>query len=105
VENTPLVNATGLIALLLGIFLAFRCWKFERFVVCVCGVIVGAWLGLGRRPVNISAPIPAAIGVVLVTGIAYRTYRWWLARRIGLGAFRSRVIFSSAGRSAALSSH
>lgn len=94
VENTPLVNAAGLIAVLLGVFLAFRCWKFERFVVCICGVFVGAWLGAWVAGlVNISAPIPAAVGVVLVTGIAHRTYRWWLAGGSVLVLFGAAIVF------------
>lgn len=80
VQNTPLVNVSGLIAVGLGLFLAFRCWKFERFVVSVCGVFLGAWLGYWvSRLIDTPAPIPAAIGVVVVTLLAYRTYRWWLA--------------------------
>jgi hypothetical protein len=94
VQNTPLVNVSGLIAVGLGLFLAFRCWKFERFVVSVCGVFVGAWLGYWvSRLIGMPAPIPAAVGVVVVTLLAYRTYRWWLAAGSVVVLFSVALVF------------
>lgn len=94
VQSTPLANVSGLLAIVLGVFLAFRCWKFERFVVSACGVFVGAWLGYWLAGlISMPAPIPAAVGVVVLTAIAYRTYRWWLACGSVLVLFGAAVVF------------
>ena len=60
----------------------------------MCGVFVGAWFGYWVSGLlGTSAPIPAALGVVVVTAIAYRTYRWWLACGSVLVLFGAAVVF------------
>ncbi len=80
VPNSPTVYVASLTAVLGGAFLVFRAWKFERFVISLCGFVAGAWLGhMAAQFVGTPAPIPAAVGGILVTLGAYRTYRLWLA--------------------------
>ncbi|MBN2561098.1 MAG: hypothetical protein JXQ75_09230 [Phycisphaerae bacterium] len=94
VENSPLVNVGSLVAILAGAFLTFRCWKFERSVVSICGLVIGAWLGYWASLfVGVSAPIPAAVGAVVMTVLAYRTYHWWLAIGSVVVLFGAGVVF------------
>jgi hypothetical protein len=77
---SPLVKVGGLTAVAVGVFLVCRSWKFERFVVCCFGLLVGAWLGYWvSLLLGTAAPIPAAVGGVVMTVVSYQTYRWWLA--------------------------
>ncbi len=79
-ENTPLVNVASLAAVAAGLFLVVRSWKFERMVVSLVGLGVGAFLGYWVSLfVGTPEPISAAVGAVVMTVVAYRTYRWWLA--------------------------
>jgi uncharacterized membrane protein YraQ (UPF0718 family) len=80
VDPSPMVNLGSLAAVLAGALLVFRCWKFERFVVASLALIVGAWAGYWLSLiVGTPKPITAAAGAVMLTVLAYRTYRWWLA--------------------------
>lgn len=94
VQNTPLVNVAGLLAIGLGAFLAFRCWKYEHFVISACGVFIGVWLGYAVAVrLGIASPIPCAIGAVALTGLAYRTYRCWLAAGSVVVLFIAAIVF------------
>lgn len=78
--NTPLINVGGLVAILAGLFLVFRGGKFERFVVSVFALILGGWLGHRLALfANTPGPITVAITAIILSVIAYKTFRWWLA--------------------------
>lgn len=93
-DNSPLVNVCGVVAVVVGLFLAFRCWKYERAVVSMVGLVLGAWLGYSLSLlVQTPAPITAAVFGVGVTLLAYRTYRWWLAAGSVIVLFMLAVVF------------
>ncbi len=93
-SNTPSVNVCGAGAMAVGLFLAFRCWKYERAVVSVTGFVFGAWLGYSLSLlVRTPAPITAAVVGVGLTLLAYRTYRWWLAAGSVVVLFALAVVF------------
>ena len=79
-ESTPLVNVVGIVAMAVGLFLVVRGGKFERLLVCAFALVLGGWLGYQLSMVlKSSGPITIAVTSVVVSVIAYRTYRWWLA--------------------------
>ena len=79
-ENTPLVNVMALSGLALGLFLVVRAARYERGIVTVFALFVGAWVGYRvSLLVGTPEPISAAIGAVLLAVAAYHTFRWWLA--------------------------
>ncbi|MFH1417013.1 MAG: hypothetical protein ABII12_01820 [Planctomycetota bacterium] len=93
-QSSPAVNAGSLIAFIAGLCLVFRGWKSERMVVSLFAVILGAWLGYQvSRLAGTPGPISAALGAVLLTLIAYRTYKAWLAVGSVLVLFTLAVIF------------
>lgn len=78
--NSPAVNIASLLAIAAGLFLVFRGMKSDRMVVTGFAVVLGAWLGYEiSQLIRAPGPISSAVGAVLVAGLAYRTYRWWLA--------------------------
>ena len=94
VPNSPLANVASLVAVAAGLFLVFRSWKFERFVVSFAGLIVGAWIGQAiSQLVHTPAPISAAVGGVAMTVVAYHSYRWWLAGGSVLVLFGIAMVF------------
>lgn len=93
-QSSPAVNAGSLIAFIAGLCLVFRGWKSERMVVSLFALILGAWLGHQvSRLAGTPGPISAALGAVLLTLIAYRTYKAWLAVGSVLVLFTLAVIF------------
>ncbi|MEE8384939.1 MAG: hypothetical protein V3S01_03370 [Dehalococcoidia bacterium] len=91
---SPLTKFGGLAAVAAGVFLVCRSWKFERFVVSCFGLLVGAWVGYWiSLLLGTSAPIPAAVGAVAMTALAYQTYRWWLAFGSVTILFGTAVVF------------
>jgi hypothetical protein len=63
-----------------GLFLVFRSGKSERMVVCCFGFLLGGWIGWQASDlVGTPGPISAAVLGLVLTIIAYRTYRIWLA--------------------------
>ena len=80
VESTPAVNVGGLIAVVAGLVLVFRGGKYERLVVCAFALVTGGWLGYRLSVLaDMPGPITVAISGVLLSVVAYKTYRWWLA--------------------------
>lgn len=79
-ESTPLVNVLSLAVAAAGIFLVFKSWRFERSVVCIFALVLGAWLGSQVAGlVGTPGPITAAVTAVALTLLAYKSYKWWLA--------------------------
>ncbi len=80
VESTPALNVGGLVAVIAGLFLVFRSGKYERLVVCAFALVTGGWLGYRLSMIaDVPGPITVAISGVLLSVIAYKTFRWWLA--------------------------
>jgi len=80
VESTPAVNVGGLVALIAGLVLVFRGGKYERLVVCAFALVSGGWLGYRLSTLaHVPGPITVAVTGVLLSVVAYKTYRWWLA--------------------------
>lgn len=80
VESTPALNVGGLVAVMAGLVLVFRGGKYERLVVCAFALVTGGWLGYRLSTfADVPGPITIAIAGVLLSVIAYKTYRWWLA--------------------------
>jgi len=79
-QSTPAVNVGGLLAIAVGLFLVLRGGKYERLVVCAFALLLGGWLGY-RLSILVDAPGPISVAVagVLLSVIAYKTFRWWLA--------------------------
>lgn len=79
-EPTPTLVFGSLAVVMAGLFLAFRSAKFERMVVCVFALLLGAWIGW-RISLLVGTPGPISMAVVgvLLTALAYRTYKFWLA--------------------------
>ncbi len=91
---SPAVSLASLGCLAAGLFLAFRSMKADRFVVASFGFLVGAWAGYQVSClIGTPGPISAAIGAVLITALAYRTYRWWLAAGSVMVLFALATIF------------
>jgi hypothetical protein len=79
-RHSPALNVGSLVAVVAGVFLAFRCARYERGVVCMFALLLGAWAGFRvSLLIDSPGPISAAVGAVAVAVIGYRTYRWWLA--------------------------
>lgn len=79
-EASPAVSLASLGCVAAGLFLVFRSMKADRFVVSAFGFVAGAWIGFQlSRLVGTPGPISAAVAAVLLTALAYRTHRWWLA--------------------------
>lgn len=80
VESTPALNVGGLVAVIAGLVLVFRSGKYERLVVCAFALVSGGWLGYRLSMIaDVPSPITIAVAGVLLSVIAYKTYRWWLA--------------------------
>jgi hypothetical protein len=80
VENTPTVTLGGLAIVAAGLLLVFRSGKFERTVVCAFGLLLGGWIGSQiSQLTGTPGPITAAVGALIFSIIAYRTYKLWLA--------------------------
>ncbi len=93
-QSSPAVNAGSLIALIAGLCLVFRGWKSERMVVSIFALILGAWLGHQvSRLAGTPGPISAALGAIILTLLAYRTYKAWLAVGSVLVLFTFAVFF------------
>lgn len=93
-ENSPTVNLTGVACVVGGLFLVFHSLKSDRFVISALGSIVGAWAGYRiSLLVGTPGPVTAAVGAVLMTALAYRTYRWWLAAGSVLVLFSLATVF------------
>lgn len=79
-QSTPEINVGGLLAVAVGLFLAFRSGKFERFVVCSFALVFGCYLGYRLSLfANTPGPITVAVAGIALSVIAYKTFRWWLA--------------------------
>jgi hypothetical protein len=79
-ENTPMVNVGGLAAVAAGLVLVFRGAKLERSIVSFFGLLLGACLGWQIALwLDTPGPLSAAVGGVVLTIVAYRTYKVWLA--------------------------
>jgi len=79
IQATPTVIASSLVAVVVGMALAFRSNKLLRPMITAVGVVVGTWLGIKLAGfVGTPAPITAAIGAVIVAAIAFKTFRIWL---------------------------
>lgn len=75
----PLV-VSCLLAVAAGLFLAFRSARSERLVVCSFAFLLGGWIGWRASEwIGTPGPISMAVVGVILTVIAYRTYRIWLA--------------------------
>lgn len=93
-EITPGVIAASVLALFAGIFLTFRGGKFERPVVCAFALCLGGWLGQRLSGfTSTPGPITIAIAAIVVSVVAYKTYRWWLAAGSVLVVFTLAVGF------------
>lgn len=79
-EPTPTLTAGSLIAVAAGILMALRSAKLLRWVVTGFGVIVGTLIGIEvSKWVGTPRPITAAACAVVISVLAYRTYKAWLA--------------------------
>lgn len=93
-QNSPALNVGSLVAIVTGVFLTFRCARYERGVVCVFALFAGSWAGYRVSLLaNTPGPISAALGAVVLAAIAYRTYRWWLAAGSVLVLFSIATLF------------
>jgi hypothetical protein len=79
-SQSPLLNVGSMVAIVCGVVLALRAAKFDRYVVSAFALLLGSYIGY-RVAILINQPIPisAAIGAILLTVLAYRTYKMWLA--------------------------
>ncbi|HWL94268.1 MAG TPA: hypothetical protein VNT79_12115 [Phycisphaerae bacterium] len=79
-DSTPAVNVGGLLAVVVGLVLVFRGGKFERIVVTAFGLLVGGWLGYRIASyLNLPEPFTVAVAGLALAGLAFKTYRMWLA--------------------------
>jgi hypothetical protein len=93
-ENSPLANIGSLASVAGGLYLVFRGMKSDRMVVSAFAFVLGAWLGYQlSRLVGTPGPISAAVAGVILTALAYRTYRWWLAAGSVLVLFFLATVF------------
>lgn len=93
-QSTPAVNVGSLVAVAVGLFLVFRGGKFERFLVCAFALVLGGWLGHQLSVlINIPGPITIAVSGILVSVIAYKSYRAWLAAGSVIVLFGLAVVF------------
>ncbi len=93
-EITPGVIAGSVLALFAGIFLTFRGGKFERLVVCAFALCLGGWLGQRLSGfTSTPGPITIAIAAIVVSVVAFKTYRWWLAAGSVAVVFTLAVVF------------
>ena len=91
---TPGVIVGSLLALFAGIFLTFRGGKFERLVVCAFALGLGGWLGQRLSGfTSTPGPITIAVAAIVLSVIAYKTYRWWLAVGSVLVVFALAIVF------------
>lgn len=78
----PSLAAVGgcLVAMAVGLVVAFRSAKVARGLVCLIGLGIGAGAGYQiALMANGPAPISAAIGGIVLGAVAWRTYKFWLA--------------------------
>lgn len=79
ITPSPALDVTCIVAVFIGVYLAFRAARSERMVVSCFGFLLGGWIGWRLADmVGMPGPITAAAVGVVVTVIAYRTYRFWL---------------------------
>ena len=79
-QPSPALVFGSLAAIGAGLFLVFRSGKSERMVVSCFGFLLGGWIGWKASDlVGTPGPISAAVIGLILTVIAYRTYRIWLA--------------------------
>lgn len=79
IQISPTITVSSLVAVVVGLALAFRSNKLLRPMVTAMGVVVGIWIGIRLAAfVGTPAPITAAIGAVVVAAVAFKTYRIWL---------------------------
>jgi hypothetical protein len=94
IENTPMMNLGGLAAVAAGLLLVFRSGKFERTVVSAFGLLLGGWIGWQISIVaGTPGPISSAIGAIILTVVAYRTYKLWLAGGSVVVLFLLAIVF------------
>src|SRR5437870_2404777 len=75
----PPVIVGSLVAVGLGLALAFRSSRLLRPMVTIVGVMVGTWAGIQLAAfVGISPPITAALCAVIFAALTFKTYRVWL---------------------------
>ena len=79
IQLSPSVTVGSLVAVVVGLALAFRSNKLLRPMITALGVVVGIWIGIQLASfVGTPAPITAAIGAVVAAAVAFKTYRIWL---------------------------
>jgi len=79
IQATPTVITSSLVAVVIGMALAFRSNKLLRPLITALGVIIGTYVGIKLATfVGTPAPITAAIGAVIVAAVAFKTFRIWL---------------------------
>lgn len=79
-QPSPALVFGSLAAIAAGLFLVFRSGKSERMVVSCFGFLLGGWIGWKASDlIGTPGPISAALVGLVLTIIAYRTYRIWLA--------------------------
>ncbi len=79
-EPSPPVIVGALALVACGLVLVFRGGRFERVLVCAFAFAVGGWTGQRLAAfLELPGPISVAIAGLLLTIVAYKTYRAWLA--------------------------
>ncbi len=79
-EPSPPVVVGALALVAVGLVLVFRGGRFERVLVCAFAFAVGGWIGQQLAAFfELPGPISVAIAGLLLTVVAYKTYRAWLA--------------------------
>lgn len=79
IQLSPTVTVSSLVAVVVGLALAFRSNKLLRPMITALGVVVGIYVGIQLANfVGTPAPITAAIGAVAAAAVAYKTFRIWL---------------------------
>src|SRR5262245_55691410 len=79
IQMSPTVTVSSLVAVFVGLALAFRSNKLLRLMITALGVVVGIYIGIQLANfVGTPAPITAAIGAVVAAAVAFKTYRIWL---------------------------
>ncbi len=91
IPPSPETMLGALLALLVGLALAFRGAKLAQLLVTTVGLAAGAGVGyaLAQRA-GTPAAISAAVGAVLVGYLAHRSHRWWL----GVGTVLTLILLS-----------
>jgi hypothetical protein len=79
-EPSAPLGITCLLAVLGGLFLVFRGAKSERMIVSCFAAVFGGYVGWQvAELVGVPGPIAMSVLGVVLTLIAFRTYRYWLA--------------------------